>query len=547
MSLHETYSDQVFGDDEFRVRHGEGRLTRSISLRNIQILGIFFLLFLFGVCFRTGQFQIADGESYRERSERNTFSRTVVPPIRGTIFDRRGDRMAWNIGTTDKEVPTRRYLGEGFGSLLGFIHYPQKDTAGTHYRTQTEGVGGLEERYDRMLAGSAGSLVSERNAVGSTVSELYLNQPEAGESVTVSIDAALQKMLYESVKKVAEEGSFRGGSAVVLDINSGEVLSLVSYPDFDSNVLTGDFSGTEEAAYLKSQDDGSFMNRAVSGLYIPGSTVKPFFAAAALEEEVVTVDDTVVSEGFITVQSPYDEETEYVYKDWKEHGRLNILGAVAWSSNVFFYHVGGGYDHIPEGLGIDRLKFYASMFGFGRSTSVGMFHEPDGLVPTPTWKSEVHNDEWRIGDTFNTVIGQYAFQVTPLQMARATAALANGGYMIEPHLEKGKRSKKTRLAVSDRTLALVQQGMRQAVTDGTAKLLNTDTYTLAAKTGTAQTGQSGLLNSLLIGFFPYPEPRYAFAFVMERGKETGDALKMAKLFFDRVTVEIPIYTHRRTY
>ena len=527
--------------DEIRVHHGEGRLTQTTSLRNVRWLGAIFILFLLGVLARVGDLQVANGATYRDKSERNTFDRQTVIPSRGIIFDRNGVPMAWNDGDADRDVPVRRYLGEGFSSLLGFVHYPKKDAAGAYYRSRTKGVGGLEERHNETLAGQNGSIVFEKNVVGDVVSRLHLERPVQGEDIAVSVDAELQRALYKFMEAVAREGSFLGGGATIIDIHTGEILSLVSYPDFDNNVLTGDFSGEEEEVYLRNRDDGSFVNRAVSGLYIPGSTVKPFFAAAALEEEIVSTEDTVVSDGHITVQSPYDEETVYVYKDWKRHGELDIVGAIAWSSNIFFYHIGGGYDHIAEGLGIDRLKFYAGMFGFGRSTDVGMFREPDGLVPTPEWKSRVYDDEWRIGDTFNTVIGQYAFQVTPLQLARATAAIANGGHMIEPHLEKGRRSKKTRLAVSDETLRIVQRGMREAVTDGTAQVLNTGRYALAAKTGTAQIGRTGQLNSLLIGFFPYDAPRYAFALVMERGNETGDALKLARRLFDWMAAERTAY------
>lgn len=527
----------MFADDEFRVGHGEGRLTSSTSSRNITWLGFLFSLFLLLVVVRVGHLQLVEGSSYRAISESNTFVHRKVAPVRGTIFDRNGVPMAWNGGADDREVPTRQYLGEGFSSLLGFVHYPKKDAAGLYYQSETEGVSGLEEMYNELLAGESGSIVSEKNAVGTVVSERYLDQSTPGNDVTVSIDADLQTILYESVKSVAEQGSFLGGSAAIIDVHTGEVFALVSYPDFDSNVITGERTGREKEAYLQSRSDGAFVNRAVSGLYIPGSTVKPFFAAAALEEDIVTVDDIIVSDGQITIQSPYDEETVYTYKDWKAHGELTILDAIAWSSNVFFYYVGGGYDHIQEGLGIDRLKFYASMFGFGRPTTIGVFHEPRGLVPTPEWKRNLYDDEWRIGDTFNTVIGQYAFQVTPLQLARATAALANGGHMVEPHLKKGKRSKKTRLAVSDHTLATVRQGMRQTVTGGSAQLLNADHYALAAKTGTAQTGRDGLLNSLLIGFFPYDKPRYAFSLVMERGEKTSNAVQLARLLFSRIADE----------
>ena len=541
MHLHETYTDNAVADGEFSVRDGEGRLRRFIPVSQLRLLGVLFMTLVLLLAFRVGYLQVVLGDHHVYVSENNTFDRVVVLPVRGTIYDRNGKPLAWNTGDADDEIPERTYHGEGFSSLLGFVRYPQRDSSGHYYRLETEGESGLEQKYDFLLAGSSGSLVLEKDAVGGTVSELYIEQPIDGDDVTVSLDVEAQRALYGAIESVAEDFLFQGGSGVLLDVLNGEIIALVSYPDFDNNVLVSKSEGVSQEYLAGQGKDGVFINRAVSGLYSPGSTIKPYFAVAALEEDIISPHSVITSTGSITVQNPYDPDIEYVYKDWREHGDLTIYDALAWSSNVYFYYVGGGYGHIEEGLGIDRLRFYADIFGFGQPTKLGVFYEPDGLVPGPAWKRNQYAERWTIGDTYNTVIGQYAFQVTPLQLVRATAAIANGGLIIEPHLEKDIVPNRARLAVTDESLAVVRKGMRQAVTGGSAQFLNTDAYQLAGKTGTAQVSSEGVINSLMTGFFPHERPRYAFVIVMERGEDQVAALQATKRFFDDLAALEPKY------
>lgn len=542
--LHETYIDKSIPDKEFSVQDGEGHLHRSIAVNQLYWLGGVFALCIALILARTGYLQIATGSQYTRISENNSFDRMAVLPIRGGIYDRNGTAIAWNAGEDGDTMPERAYPGEGFSSLLGFVRYPKQDMSGEYYRQETEGSGGLEQKYNAMLAGKSGSIMLEKNANNEIISRLYIEEPTNGSDVTISVDANIQKLLYTTLKTVAEDREFQGGSGVMLNAQSGEIIALASYPDFDSNILASQTEKTPTGylEQLEQENNGVFVHRAISGLYSPGSTVKPFFAAAALEEKIIAPTDIITSRGFITVQNPYNADIIYTYKDWKEHGDLTIYDAIAQSSNVYFYYVGGGYGHIDKGLGIDRLNFYAKMFGFGRPTNIGIFHEPEGLVPNPKWKKELYNEEWTIGDTYNTVIGQYAFQATPLQLARATAAIANGGIYLDPHVQKGEQSKKVQLAISKESLSMVKEGMRKTVTEGTAKALNTDAYTLAVKTGTAQIGGGNMLNSLLVGFFPYEKPKYAFVIVMERSEQEGGAITAAKMFFDAVAKQHPQYT-----
>ena len=535
--LHETYMDKVISKTGFSVGDGEGRLEHVIPSRQLFFLGFIFIITIFFIILRVSFLQIVNGDQYQYVSEKNTLDQKVAFPIRGDILDRNGEKIAWNIIDEETLELKRKYLGPGFSSLLGFIRYPRKDSSGIYYRNQTAGVGGLEETYDYLLSGGHGSLVLEKDASGEIISELHVESPVNGENVKITIDSTIQESLYKAISTSAIEKGFQGGAGVIIDINTGEIISLVSYPDYDNNILTN-HSQEERDKYLEKKEDEKFIHRGISGLYIPGSTVKPFFAVAGLEEGIIKPSTTIISNGKITLQNPYDPDITYVYKDWKALGTLDLYGAIAWSSNVYFYHVGGGYAHIKNGLRIDRINRYAKIFGFNKETTLGTFTEPTGLVPSPEWKENRYGESWTIGDTYNTVIGQYSFQVTPLQMARAVAAIANNGYMIEPHFELDKESKKVTLTFDKKNLEVVRTAMRKTITDGTGGILRSKDYNLAVKTGTAQIGNKGLENSLLTGFFPHTNPKYAFVIVMERGK-VGAGLSTAKKFFDDIAIKKP--------
>ena len=538
-NLHETYMDKDAVGEGFSPLHAEGRLRRSIKPRQVYVLMALFVGMLLLLVVQVGNLQLVNGAEYRFISEHNTFSRVPVLPVRGEIRDRNGEVIAWNVQQDDGVAPIRQYRNPGFSALLGFIRYPQKDSSGKYFRSQTEGAGGVEEIHDTQLAGSAGSFILERNANGAVISELYVEQPTDGESVDISIDATAQGYLFDAIRTIVDERDFQAGSGVVMHSDTGEILALVSYPEFDNNALTGGESDTSRQGLRERE----YIHRAVSGLYSPGSTIKPFFGVAALEEGIISPERKIQNKGFITIQNPYDPSVVYTYRDWKPHGPLNLYGALAHSSNVYFYHVGGGYGSYT-GLGIDRLNRYATLFGFGTPTSLGVFHEPNGLVPSRAWKETVHGERWQIGDTYNTVIGQYSFQTTPLQLARATAVLVNGGYLVTPHFTVDERKERVQLNISAESLGIVRRAMRGTITQGTARYLDTKQYTLAVKTGTAQIGEKDFADSLLIGFFPYEKPRYVFVIVMERGK-LGGAMVAAKKFFDALMVDASHYLTAR--
>jgi len=282
-------------------------------------------------------------------------------------------------------------------------------------------------------------------------------------------------------------------------------------------------AGADKDAFAKILNDprNPFLNRLIAGLYTPGSTVKPFIAAGALTEKIITPEKKILSTGSISIPNPYDKTKKSIFVDWKAHGWVDMRQALAVSSNVYFYEIGGGFEEQP-GLGISGIEKYLRLFGFGVGSANPFFGDTAGTIPNPKWKAENFEDGiWRLGDTYHTVIGQYGVQVTPFQMLRAIAAIANSGELMEPTILLGDNTwnaQKENLLIAQEDLQVIREGLRQGVLIGTASGLNIPEVKVAAKTGTAELGFSKqFVNSWVTGFFPYENPRYAFVVIMEKG------------------------------
>jgi penicillin-binding protein 2 len=257
----------------------------------------------------------------------------------------------------------------------------------------------------------------------------------------------------------------------------------------------------------------------VSGLYTPGSIVKPIVAIAALKEGIIDPNKQILSTGQISVQNPYNPKLKSVFKDWQAQGWVDMRHALSMSSDAYFYEVGGGYGD-QKGLGISNLDKYFKLFGLTQPTGIELDGEATGTVPTPEWKAKMFNGEpWRLGDTYHTSIGQYGMQVTPLEMVRAVGAIATNGKMMRLTILASSTPQTTGLLdVPTPMFQIAREGMRLSATEGVAKGINIEKVSVAAKTGTAELGAAkDRVNSWVVGFFPYEQPRYAFAVVMESG------------------------------
>ena len=521
---HEISPEDVFLDSEniskLNLNQMEGHLERPLSkyVFYVSILFIFLLIGGFGA--RLFAMQIVEGKAYKEKADRNHLKSTPIFALRGTISDRNGALLAWNtLGTSTKEVPERTYTSTaGFSHLLGYVSYPKKDSSGIFWQEEYIGKDGIEKQYQTLLQGVPGERVIAINARQEVEAENVTVDPTHGENIRLSIDAGVQAKLQERIKTLAQEYGYTAGAGAIMDIHTGELLALTSYPEYDNNLITNAKTKEENSQVGKDLLDKrqKFLNRAVSGLFTPGSTVKPFMAIAALMEGVITPEKSIFSSGSLVIKNKYGGP-DTVFKDWKAHGYVDMREAIAVSSDEYFYQIGGGYMDQP-GLGIDRINTYASMFGFGTTTGIDLPGEEYGVVPSQAWKKKVFGEDWLVGNTYHTSIGQYGFQLTPLELIRGIASIANGGSLVTPHLLLGLPTETIELPLKKKDLQVIQEGMRQGVLDGTGRVLNIPGVNIASKSGTAELGvRKDLINSWITGYFPYEDPKYAFVVIMEKG------------------------------
>lgn len=558
---HEIAPDEIFLDSsnlpDLDAFHFEGKVERPVSRRAVYFVGFFFSLILLVYGSRALQLQVVQGATFAEISRENVLESTILFSTRGLIYDRTGKELAWNElaaptsgASTTQAFALRKYTAlPGLSHLLGWIRYPKQDKSGEWWRKEYTGMSGLELAYDTYLAGINGSTMYETDARGKVQREDIVLPPQNGGDLHLSIDADVQSKLYEVMYQHAIAMGFVGGAAAIMDVETGELIALTSFPEYDHQAFTDGDASVVARDY--SNEKTPLLNRAISGLYAPGSIVKPIFAAAALNEHLISPDKTITSTGAISIPNPYDPERPTIFRDWTVHGVVDMRTALAVSSDEYFYTIGGGYGG-QKGLGIDNLDKYSKLFGLSVPSGISLIGEEEGVIPTPAWKAATFgaDDPWRIGNTYHTAIGQYGFQVTPIQAVRFTAAIANGGKLLTPQLIASSTPAFSSINIPDQYLQVVREGMRLAVTstrsDATVKSLNIAGIQIAGKTGTAQIGtHNQYMNSWAIGFWPVEHPKYAYAAVLEKapaGTLSGAAPGLQPFFYWLVANH-PEYIH----
>lgn len=514
----------------------EGRVEKPVAVAPIFAVGVCFALVVAGFGYRVFSLQVVSGETYAEISRENTLDRSLVFATRGVIYDRRGQELAWNeaqqaSSTLPASSSERALAGDmfalrvytqspGLSHVLGFVQYPKADASGNWWREEYAGMSGAELAYESRLAGKNGSAVVETNALGNVERENIVVPAQNGADLVLSVDAEMQSKLHTTLWAHAQTHGFKGGAAVVMDVRTGELLALTSFPEYDNNAFV---RGDNDAVRAVSSDPRTpLLNRAVAGLYTPGSIVKPMFAIAALEEGIIDPRKEIVSTGALTVPNPYDPERPTVFRDWAVHGAVDMRRALAVSSDVYFYVIGGGFAG-QQGLGIYKIDEYARLFGLSSTTGIDLKGDTEGIIPTPEWKKRVfgEDDPWRVGNTYHTAIGQYGFQITPLHAVRFTAAIANGGKLLKPQLIASSTPEFFELGLEEAHLQIAREGMHMAVHSSlpraTVRSLNIPGIDIAGKTGTAELGaRNEFMNSWSVGYWPADNPKYAFAVVLER-------------------------------
>ena len=445
----------------------------------------------------------------------------------------------------------REYIdNEIFSHLVGYTGFVSKNDIALNSSLSLNdiiGKNGLENYYDAQLRGIDGEIVYYRNAKGEIIDNKYLQDVESGYNIKTTIDADFQRYFYNRLKSGLAAVGSESGAGIALNPQTGEILSLISLPSFDNNNIT--------TSVLNDRRKPLF-NRIISGLYSPGSTIKPLVALAALNEGVVNSQTKIFSRGYIEIPNPYFPDQPSRFVDWKPHGWVDLYSALARSSNIYFYALGAGLPASEEelivgqlknnGLGIEKLKEYWAKFGLDKKTEIDLPAETFGFLPSPSTK-EKNGQQWRLGDTYNISIGQGDLLITPIELINYIAVFANNGKMQKPFIAKellvsnGDIFHKAEPVIlndySDIFLDMkeVQKGMIDAVAEpyGTAYSLNDLPIKAAAKTGTAQIEGNKKINAFFVGYAPVENPEIAVLVMIENAKEGSlNSIPVAKDVFN---------------
>jgi len=441
--------------------------------------------------------------------------------------------------------------GKYFSHLLGYLNQISseewEEKKGIYDLSDKVGIEGVEKEFEELLRKKKGFLRIEKNVKGEVLGTETISASQPGKNIVLTIDSKIQKKLGEIMEKQLENLGLKKGAAVFLNVKTGEVLSLISFPSYDNNAFSR--GEKEEIKRIFEDKNSPLFNRALKGQYPIGSVIKPFLALASLQEKLIdektTIDDWP---GYISIPHRYLPDVFYQYRDWKIHGLVNVRKAIAESCNIFFYAVGGGWQNI-QGLGPTRIEKYLSLFGFGEKTGIEYSDEKSGFIPTPSWKKEKLKQGWWDGDTYLLSIGQGYFQATPLQVAVAVSTIANEGKLLKPHLlkeirdpkddsliEESKSEIKREINIENQYFKVVKEGMRWAVTgenSPSASAYSLFPLPVAAKTGTAEVMGKNYYDIWVATLAPYDNPEVVLVVMIEESPTLSVvALPIVREFFD---------------
>ncbi len=422
---------------------------------------------------------------------------------------------------------------ENLGHVLGYLGKITTDewkkiNKDEYQLSDKIGKSGLELFYEKELKGKPGYLDVEVNATGEVLNYLNKTKPLPGNDLFLTIDYSLTEKVAQVLSDHLKNINKNKATVVITQPQTGEILSLVSWPGFDNNVFVEADKNQEKIESYLADENLPLFNRAVAGEYPSGSTIKPAIALAGLEDGVVGRWTTVLSTGGIKIN-------EWFYPDWLAggHGQTEVTKALAQSVNTYFYYVGGGYKDF-RGLGLEKINEYLKMFGFGSQLGIDLPNEASGFLPTREWKKATKGEDWYIGDTYHLSIGQGDFLATPLQINSLTTMVANGGKLFKPFLVKEiknsrgelKEKKESKIIdknfINEENIKIVQQGLRRAVLSGSAIGLSLLEVESAGKTGTAQVGGDKKPHAWFSGYAPYENPELAITVLVENGGEGSE-------------------------
>lgn len=561
----------------------------SVSFRSGVLL--FSLVLLSGILLiRLFTLQIVKGSYYRILSDSNRIRTKIIYAPRGVIFDRNHTPLVYNLpgfrlikgektillnrekaldlianGATNISIDSLRNYPykEVFAHVLGYIGQITKDElASEKYRdyliTDLVGKTGIEYEYEAFLKGVNGKQLLEVDATGEEIRMLGQTDPIPGQDLTLTLDAKLQQAAYQAMEHI-ERG------AVVISTPKGEILTLISKPSFDPNLFTLDDTYQASNSSYRTVEEiindnkrQPLLNRAISGVYPPGSTFKLVTAVAALYKNIIDESFKVQDTGVVRIGS-------FSFSNWfytqygKTDGDVDLIKGISRSNDIFFYK-------LAEKVGVTNLSHIAEQMGVGKKLGIDLPGEASGVLPTPEWKKNRIGEPWYLGDTYHYGIGQGYLLTTPLQVNAWTQAIANKGKIYRPHLLMNNNSEVVfNLSLSQKTVSLIREGMIKACSEGgtawplfnfrvknsalridgknfledssATSSANAKSYrrvTIACKTGTAQHGgKESLPHAWITLFAPAYDPEIIVTvLVEEKGEGSSEAGPIAKKILD---------------
>lgn len=557
------FPDFVRSEQSGQRRHMEGGSGRR-TMRGF-VLPFSLLLFVGMLLARLVSVSLFQGKYYATMAENNRVKTTVIHAPRGIIFDRNNKPLVFNIPgfrqkISDKTVilsheqasekianaeknieidSLRQYpYKEAFAHVLGYIGQITKEELETpqfvsYLGGDVIGKGGIEQMYESRLKGIAGKQLVEVDAVGKTIRALGQEDPIPGQNITLTLDQKLQEAAFDAIKNIKK-------GAVVVSTPEGEILVLLSKPSFDPNLFTmgATYRTATDSAYqdvetiLSDSQNQPLLNRAISGVYPPGSTFKLVTAAAGLETGKIDEQFSVVDTGVLQVGA-FSFGNWYFLQYGKTEGEVNIVKGIKRSNDIFFYK-------LAEKIGPEKISEMARKLGLGDKTGIDLLGEVKGLVPSDAWKREVIGEQWYLGDTYHYGIGQGYLLTTPLQVNIWTQAIVNGGKIYQPHLLVNGKWKMVNGKLSEKTVSLIRQGMIESCAPGgVAWPLFEFKVSVACKTGTAQHGGAETLPHAWITLFaPAYDPQIIVTVLAESSGEGSNvaapiAKKILEEWFNR--------------
>jgi len=470
-------------------------------VRDLKILYLLLILVFLVLVVRLFWLQIIKGADYDLIAQENRIKIEKVLAPRGVIYDRNGEVLVSNT------PEGREYLSaKALSHVLGFLGEATEEEvkSGAYQLGDLVGKEGVEKIYDEILRGRDGGIIQEVAADGEVLRERGQVEAVVGENIKLEIDLGLQKAAFKAL-----EG--RKG-ALVASTPDGRVLSLVSSPSFDPHKV-------EEALVDKDQP---LFNRAITGLYPPASTFKIITAIAGLEEEKIDEHTLIEDTGEIKV-GKWRFGNWYYDKYGKKEGIIGLVFSIKRSNDIFFYRVG-------ERLGINKLADWAKFFGIDQLSGIDLPGESSGRMPDPDWKRQYKDEDWFLGDTYITAIGQGDILMTPLGVNLMTAVVANQGKLCQPRVKADEKANCEDLKIQEKNLNLIKEGMKEACAEGGTGWPFFDfSPPVACKTGTAEISDDKMPHAWFTLFAPAENPEIVLTVLLEEaGEGSYEAAPVAK-------------------